>query len=275
MEEFDAKKIKAMAKRMRKNALDMALHAGENGSHLGGGLSCMEILAVLYGSILHLDPKNPQLPYRDRFIISKAHGVLAFYTALKEVGFLTDKDLSKFEENGWFLTGHPKMDMEHGIEFSGGSLGHGPSLGIGTALASKKKGINYNVYILLGDGECQEGSIWEAGIAAPNFHLDNLVMIVDRNKLQYDGPCDFVMGIPNLNEAFVQLGWQVVVINGHDITQIYQSLSAYHDKPLLVIADTIKGKGVSFMENNKVWHHSRLTQQQYEIAVAELEATND
>ena len=273
MKKFDQKEIELMVKRMRRKAFDMAFHAGANGAHLGGGLSCMEIMAVLYGSILNFDSKNTRLASRDRFIISKAHGVLAYYTALQEAGFLNEQDLARFEENGWFLTGHPSINMEHGIEFSGGSLGLGPGLGIGVALAGKKRKIDYRVFVLLGDGECQEGSVWEAAIAAPNFQLDNLVLIVDRNQLQYDGPCDQVMGIPKLGEAFKEFGWEVVVVDGHDITQLYQALSVRYSKPSIIIANTIKGKGVSFMENNKDWHHGRLNQQQYEIAISELEAT--
>ena len=267
--------IKQMVGRMRKQALRMALHAGNNGAHLGGGFSCMEILGVLYGAILDVDPKKPGDRNRDRFIISKAHGVLAYYTALYEKGFLQLSDLDRFEDNGWILTGHPSMNIEHGIEFSGGSLGHGPGLGIGSALAAKKRGLSYHVFVLLGDGECQEGSVWESGYAAPSFGLDNLVFIVDANKLQYDGYSDRILSMERMGHAFNNLGWEVEIVDGHNIEALLESLSKKRDKPLFLIAKTVKGKGVSFMEDVKEWHHGRLTEQLYNQAMTELEAIHD
>lgn len=267
--------IKQMVLRMRMQALNMALHAGNNGAHLGGGLSCMEILGVLYGGILNVHADDPEDRNRDRFIISKAHGVLAYFTALQEKGFLRLSDLERFEENGWMLTGHPSMNPKHGIEFSGGSLGHGPALGIGTALAAKKRKLGYRVFVLLGDGECQEGSVWEAGYAAPSFGLDNLVFIVDANKLQYDGYSDKILSIESMGKAFSNLGWDVDVVDGHDVAALLGSLSRKRDKPLFLIAKTVKGKGVSFMEDVKEWHHGRLTEPLYNTAMAEVEAMHD
>lgn len=275
MPDIRVDEIMKMVSRMRRQALKMALHAGNNGAHLGGGLSCMEILGVLYGGILNINADNPKDRNRDRFIISKAHGVLAYYTALQEKGFLRLSDLERFEENGWMLTGHPSMNLAHGIEFSGGSLGHGPALGIGAALAAKKRKLEYRVFVLLGDGECQEGSVWEAGYAVPSFGLDNLVFIVDANKLQYDGYSEKILSIESMGQAFSNLGWDVDVVDGHDVASLLESLSQNRNKPLFLIAKTVKGKGVSFMEDVKEWHHGRLTEPLYNQAIAEVEARHD
>ena len=192
------KKIEAMAKRMRKKVLDMALAAGASSSHFGGGLSIVDITATLYGAIMKLDPKNPKWENRDRFILSKGHGVLGYYTALSEIGYISEKDLKTFEKDGTYLFGHPVMNRSKGIEFSNGSLGMGLSLGIGVALAGKRKNIDFKVYVLMGDGECNEGSVWEAAMAAPQYKLKNLVAILDRNNMQQTGTNSEIMSVGDL-----------------------------------------------------------------------------
>ena len=231
----------------------------------------MEILAVLYGTVMNISKASLENPDRDRFIISKAHGVLAYYTALYEAGIISKDQLFSYEQDGSDFAGHPTRMLTNGIEFSGGSLGLGPGLGIGVALAGKMRELHYRVFVLLGDGECAEGSVWEALVAAPNFRLGNLALIVDHNKLQYDGFCDEVLKISNFPTVCMNLGWDVETVDGHDVEALYDALSSQGEKPRLIIAETVKGKGVSFMENNKYWHHGSLTQDQYEEAKKELE----
>lgn len=263
-----------MSQNMRRLAFDMALRAGSQGAHLGGGLSIMEIMAVLYGGVMKFEAGNPKWAGRDRFILSKGHGVLAYYSALAEAGFFPAAELEAFETDEGPFGGHPVVNLEKGIEFSSGSLGMGLSFGIGIAL-TRKPDNDFNVYVLLGDGECNEGSVWEAAMSAGHYQLGNLVAIIDRNNLQYDGSNDKVMDLMNFADKWRAFGWEAVEVDGHDIAQLYEAfVNPNRDphKPYVVIANTVKGKGVSFMENQRDWHHSRLTQAQYEQAIAELEA---
>jgi len=265
------KHIKDMAKRMRLNALDMALGAGRNGAHLGPAMSCMEIFAVLYNTVLKYNIREPEWKDRDRLLISKAHCVLAYYTALEEVGFITKDDLMSFEKNGTSFAGHPAMNLNHGIEYSGGSLGMALSVGVGMALNAKQLGHNHKVYVLLGDGECDEGSNWEAFLAAAHFKLDNLVVIIDKNKLQYDGTTEEIMNLGDIGRKLEAFDWQTTEVDGHNITSLLEAFSKnYTAKPYAIIANTIKGKGISFMENIREWHHSTLSQAQYDCAVMEV-----
>ena len=266
------KKIEAMAKRMRKKVLDMALTAGASSSHFGGGLSIVDITATLYGAIMKLDPKNPKWENRDRFILSKGHGVLGYYTALSEIGYISEKDLKTFEKDGTYLFGHPVMNRSKGIEFSNGSLGMGLSLGIGVALAGKRKNIDYKVYVLMGDGECNEGSVWEAAMAGPHYKLDNLVAILDKNNLQQTGTNSEIMSVGNLASKWKSFGWQVFEIDGHNVPEIYETFLSVKNQngPVAIVANTVKGKGFSFSENNNAWHHAPLSSSQYEAALEEL-----
>ncbi|MBK69688.1 MAG: transketolase [Legionellales bacterium] len=266
-------RLEAMALRMRKNVLDMALNAGAGSSHFGGGLSIVDITATLFGEIMNIDPKNPEWDKRDRFILSKGHGVLGYYTALSEVGYITKEDLLNFEKDGGYLFGHPIMKRDKGIEFSNGSLGMGLSLGIGVALASKIKKNNCNVYVLMGDGECNEGSVWEGAMAGAQFNLNNLVAIIDRNNLQQTGSNDEIMSVGDVASKWKSFGWEVEEIDGHNISEIYKTLllAKKFNGPFAIIAHTIKGKGFSFAENNNVWHHAPMTKSQYEDALLELE----
>lgn len=260
-----------MAKRMRLRALEMAYASGANGSHLGGGLSAIEILATLYHDLLNVDPTNPSDENRDRLIVSKGHCVLAYYTALYERGFLSEQDLQQFEQNGYHWHGHAMRDLTHGIEFSGGSLSMGISFAVGEAIACKAKGFDSRVYVLVGDGECDEGLIWEAAMSAAHYKLDNLCVIVDRNRLQYDGDTTEVLNTDSLAEKFLSFGFDVQEVDGHDCKALREALIRKSEKPQCVIADTVKGKGVSFMENDKTWHHHTLNEAQYNQAREEVE----
>lgn len=263
--------MKALAKTLRLSALQMALNSGKNGSHLGAGLSSVEIFAALYGGVLKYDLQNKADENRDRLVVSKGHCVLSYYSALRQAGFLTDEDIQSFETNGSHFHGHAMRNLDKGIEFSGGSLSMGMSFAVGQALACKKKGLTSRVFSIVGDGECDEGLIWEAAMSAANYGLNNFVLIVDRNKLQYDGPTTEVMNQIDLGDKFRAFGFDVRVVDGHDVEALATALNAPSEKPVCVIADTIKGKGVSFMEGVKTWHHSVLTQEQYDQAVKEVE----
>ena len=264
--------IEVMSKRMKKNLLDTALAAGASSSHFGGGLSLIDITATLYGAILKYDPKNPEWSERDRFILSKGHGVLGYYTALVEAGFIPKKDLLSFEKTDSYLLGHSVKNRAKGIEFSNGSLGMGLALGIGVALAGKRRKNAFNIFVVMGDGECNEGSVWEAALAAPQFKLDNLFAIVDRNNFQQTGSNAEIMSVGDLESKWESFGWQVVGVDGHNVAELYDAFTAEYEKnkPVAIIAHTIKGKGFSFSENNNDWHHAPLTKSQYEIAINEL-----
>ena len=259
-------------KEMRKDILKMALAAKREGGHLGGSLSAVEILAALYGGAMRYDPKSPADESRDRFIFSKGHGIMAQYAAYRQIGLLSEEQILTYKQSGSVAPAHPSMNPGLGVEFSSGSLGQGLSQGVGVALALKRKGNSTSrVFVLLGDGECDEGSVWEAAMAAASYRLDNLVAIVDKNGLQYDGDTEKVLALDNLAAKWSAFGWEAVDVDGHDALRLQEVFSRKGDKPLAVMAHTVKGKGVSFMENVPAWHHSILTQRQFDQAIAELE----
>lgn len=260
-----------LAFRMRKRILEAGLNSGTS-THLGGGLSIVEILAALYGSVLNHNPIDPYLESRDRFILSKGHGVLGYFSALVETGYFGDDVFSSFMKNDSNLIAHPILNMDLGIESSNGSLGHGLSLGVGMAWAARYKKEHHRVFVLLGDGECNEGSVWEAAMSGAQFKLNNLTAIIDANGYQSDGSTIDVMDSRGLPGKFAAFGWETVEINGHSPIQLETELNAPNssNKPRAIIARTTKGKGVSFMENNNTWHHNRLTQNSYDLAVSEL-----
>ena len=265
--------IEQMARRMRGHLLEASLAAGASSSHFGGGLSIIDITATLYGAIMKFDKDNPLWSERDRFILSKGHGCLGYYTALVEAGFISIEELIQtFEKTNTDLPGHPVMKKEKGIEFSNGSLGMGLSLGIGVALSGRLRNRKYKVYVMMGDGECNEGSVWEAAMAAPHFKLDKLVAFVDRNNFQQTGANKDIMSIGDVAQKFMSFGWNVFEIDGHNTGEIYDALSkeAIPGKPTAIVAHTIKGKGFSFSENNNDWHHKILSKSQYELALNEL-----
>ena len=265
--------IQKLTKQIRKNILKMSLAAGASSSHFGGSLSTVELLATLYNSVLKFDVSNPLWEDRDRFILSKGHACLGYYAVLCEKGYFTKEDLNLFEQNGSFLLGHPVINKNKGIEFSNGSLGMGLSLGIGVAIAAKKNKKNYRVFVLIGDGECNEGSVWEASMSAPHFKLNNLTAILDRNNLQQTGSNEEIMSTKKLGDKWRSFNWDVKEIDGHNIEQILTAFNYVSEKPKLILANTTKGKGFSFSENNNDWHHKIMTKKQYDDALKELDDT--
>ena len=270
--EENIKKIKNFALAVRKNILEMAVSAGASSAHFGGALSITEIISTLFAYQMKIDNKNPNWEDRDRFILSKGHACLAYYAALCETGYISHEELKTFEKNDSNLLGHPVINRKLGIDFSNGSLGMGLSLGIGVAISSKKKKKNFNVYVIVGDGECNEGSVWEAAMAAPNFKLENLYVIVDKNNFQQTGSNKEIMNVDNLKDKWSSFGWHTTEINGHNVKEIYEYFqqSSKINKPKAIIANTVKGKGFSFSENNNDWHHSILTKNFYDKALKEL-----
>ena len=258
----------AECKDIRKRILELAFRAGSNGSHLGGSLSAVEILNSLYHSDFNFNPSDES---RDRLILSKGHAALALYCVLESVGIISKEEAETFEQNGTTLFAHAKKNITKGIEFSGGSLSLGISYAVGVALACKSKGLNNRIFVLLGDGECDEGLVWEAVMSAVNYHLDNLTFMVDCNGLQSDGYTKDVMDHSPLEKKFEGFGCKVVSVDGHSEKEM---LDAYKveskDCPLVIVAHTVKGKGVSFMENLQQWHHGTLSQAQYEQAMKEV-----
>ena len=265
-------KIIEFKKNLIKNILEMALNAGANSSHFGGALSIADIISVMFAYKMKFEINNPKSENRDRFILSKGHACLAYYAALCEIGFIKKDDLKTFEENDSNLLGHPVRNMDLGIEFSNGSLGMGMSLAIGVALALKKKKKKNNIFVIMGDGECNEGSVWEALMAAPNFNLSNITLIIDRNNFQQTGSNKSIMDLGNLKDKIESFGWNTTEIDGHNIDKIYDYFKnlGNNNKPNALIANTIKGKGFSFSENNNSWHHSILTKELYNKALSEM-----
>ena len=265
-------KIIEFKKNLIKNILEMALNAGANSSHFGGALSIADIISVMFAYKMKFEINNPKSENRDRFILSKGHACLAYYAALCEIGFIKKDDLKTFEENDSNLLGHPVRNMDLGIEFSNGSLGMGMSLAIGVALALKKKKKKNNIFVIMGDGECNEGSVWEALMAAPNFNLGNITLIIDRNNFQQTGSNKSIMDLGNLKDKIESFGWNTTEIDGHNIDKIYDYFKnlGNNNKPNALIANTIKGKGFSFSENNNAWHHSILTKELYDKALSEM-----
>ena len=258
-----------VAREIRHDILRMGLQTGSNGAHFGGGLSLVEIMTVLYKSVMRVNPVSPRWPERDRFILSKGHGAMAYYAALKQAGFVTDDELMTFKSNKTFLYGHPSMNPDKGIEFSSGSLGLGLALGVGTAIGLRKRGNNQSrVFVLMGDGECGEGSVWESAASAAHFGLSNLVAIIDKNGLQYDGPTKDVLNMDGMVEKWESFGWQARTVDGHNLSELLSAFEDLGDQPTVIVANTVKGKGVSFMENNPAWHHKRLTQTQFDELTA-------
>ncbi len=263
--------LELIAKDMRKDVFKMALNSGTKGAHIGGSMSAMEILAVLYGDVMTYDSVNPEWDERDRFIMSKAHSAIGLYAALKYAGYLSEQDIDGALHGDSFLYKHPKYDLKHGFEFSGGSLGQGLALGVGTAIAlDRRNNKTAKVYVLLGDGECDEGSVWEAAASVVHFGLKRITVIVDMNGLQNDGTTEQVMHIGNMAERWKSIGFEVIEVNGHDVLDVRRALLLQTDRPKVIVAHTIKGKGVSFAENVVDWHISYFTKEMYEQAMEEL-----
>jgi len=261
----------ALAKKIRLHALHM-IHRAKS-SHLGSAYSMADLLAVLYGRILRIDPQKPDSADRDRFVLSKGHACAALYAVLAEEGFFPKEWLEHFYENGARLAGHATHVGVPGVEVSTGSLGHGLPLACGMALAGKRDGQAYRVFTLLSDGECDEGSTWEAALFAPHHQLDNLIAIIDYNQIQSLGTVKEVLDLEPFADKWKAFGWAVHEIDGHDCAQIEHALTdvpCAAGKPTCVIAQTVKGKGVSFMENKLLWHYRAPDRDEMARALAEL-----
>ena len=310
--------LRGLAKQVRLDGLEMAKTSGRGGAHLGGSFSAVEILTVLYGYAMRFDPEKPEWDGRDRFLPSKNHCVLAHLPVLARSGFFDVAELQEFQKNGGRLTGYP-LRPEIGLEYSGGSLGMAISFGVGQALTLREKsGVSVGadvadggmgssaaegaviprVFVLMGDAELNEGSIWEAFMSAAHYKLSNLIAIIDRNHLSYDGNTEDVMAIEPLEDKLRAFGWDVVTCDGHDVSDLVRAFDealgdiggcaggkadgtgnadagvagADEGKPHVIIADTIKGKGVSFMESVPSYHHASITEEQYEQAKVEIMA---
>jgi len=261
---------KRLANNIRLHAINMTSLGGS--SHVGSILSIADILAILYGSVLNYKSNSPRWKGRDRFILSKGHAGAGVYAALAESGFMSIDKLKTHYQDGSDLSGHVSHKGVPGVEFSTGSLGHGLPVATGMALAAKIDNKNHKVYVLMSDGECDEGSNWEAALFAPHHKLDNLVVIIDRNKLQSIHSTEDTLGLEPFVDKWQAFGWNVVEVDGHNHEQLLSACeSKVVGKPLCIVANTTKGKGVSFMENQILWHYRSPQGEEYEAAINELE----
>ncbi len=261
-------KLEERARRVRKDILDMAYNASD--SHIGCAMSVVEILVGLYFKVMNINPNDPRWQERDRFVLSKGHVASALYSVLSEREFFPKNFLSEFARNGSFLSSHVDGSALPGVETSGGSGGHGLSLGAGMALAAKMDNSKRRIFVLCGDGELQEGSVWEAAMFAASRKLNNLTLVIDRNHYQTWDDVDNVVSPEPLDKKFDAFGWETERVEGHRFVALCHVLSRYTDRPHAVIAETVKGKGISFMENKGEWHNGVLTKEQYEAAVKEV-----
>ena len=270
MSENGERELNGVANRLRRRTIEMICRAGSG--HPGGSLSAADILAALYFRVLRIDPARPNWEDRDRFILSKGHAAPIYYATLMERGYFSEEVLSTYGQIDSCLQGHPDMHTP-GVDMSSGSLGQGLSAAVGMALGARLKGKHLRVYALLGDGETQEGQVWEAAMAAPKFELDHLLGIIDHNRLQIDGPVDSVMPIEPIADKWRAFNWHVLEIDGHDVGEIVracETAATLKGKPTMIIAHTVKGKGVCFMENNPDWHAKVPTDAEREKALTEL-----
>lgn len=270
---MDTKQLALTAAKARLLGLDMVYGAASG--HLGGSFSAMDLLTVLYQNVMQVDPADPSDPDRDRFVLSKGHCTPALYPTLALRGYFPTEELKLFRSVNGHMSGHAEMHHVKGVDMSTGSLGQGISAAVGMALAGKLDRKNYRVYTLLGDGEIEEGQVWEAAMSAAKFHLDNLCAIVDVNGLQIDGATADVMPSEPLDKKWEAFGWRVISCDGHDYQAIeaaFEQARAVKGQPTVLLARTVKGRGVSFMENNAGWHGKAPNAEQYEQAKAELSA---
>ena len=266
--------LEKIAKEIRKEIVLM--HYRSKASHIGSALSVVDILVVLYFKVLNIDPNNPSSLSRDYFILSKGHAASAWYAVLAERGFFSKDLLKGYCMNGGKLPEHPDRFSVPGIEASTGSLGHGLPISVGIALAGKQNKCNYKVFVLMSDGECEEGSVWEGAITAPRLKLDNLIAIVDANKLQAYEKTDNIQKISSLKYKFKDFGWRVKEVNGHDLSEmerVFRNVPLEEGKPTMVIAHTIKGKGIKEMENRLEWHYKSPRENEVKKFIEEIEGT--
>ena len=263
--------LEKIAKKIRMDTIKM-IYKVKSG-HPGGALSIADILAVLYFDEMHVDVKNPQMPDRDRFVLSKGHAATSLYAALAAKEYFAREELWTLRQYQSILQGHPDMKVTPGLDMSSGSLGQGLSIANGMALAAKLQKKEFRVYAILGDGELDEGQIWEAAMTAPQFRLDNIVAIIDQNGFQINGTTDDVMKVASIEDKFQAFGWNVLSIDGNDISAIkdaFQKAKNCKDRPTAIVAKTLKGKGVSYMEDRCEWHSGVPTEEQYQLAMQEL-----
>tara|TARA_B100001123_G_scaffold447729_1_gene606192 strand:+ start:1091 stop:1924 length:834 start_codon:yes stop_codon:yes gene_type:complete len=264
--------ILVLKKALIRNIVDAAYYAGASSAHIGGALSSVDIVSTLFSEFIKINKENFDNIERDYFILSKGHACLVYYAALAEMGFFSKDKLKLFEKTDSFLLGHPVLNKKYGIDFSTGSLGMGVSIGVGVALALKKKKTDKKVYVLAGDGECNEGSIWESVMSASHFNLDNLIIIIDKNNLQQTGKNSEIMNLGDLKSKLSSFGCEAYSVNGHDIKELINIFSSKNKttKPKAIVANTIKGKGLSFAENDNKFHHTVLTKSLYDKALEEI-----
>ena len=269
---YSIAELPGMAKKIRRDIVNMISTAGSG--HPGGSLSAVEILTALYFNVLRQNPGDPRWADRDRFILSKGHAAPVLYATLAASGYLPEAELCTIRKIDSRLQGHPECGLTPGVEMSGGALGQGLSFGIGVTLAARLNNKNYRTYVLLGDGECDEGQVWEAAMAAAHFKLDKLTAIVDHNGIQLDGWNKDIMNVEPLAQKWQSFGWNTIEVDGHDIVQVIAALEKAQKmagKPSVIVARTVKGKGVSFMENNPDFHGKAPTAEETKIAIKELE----
>ena len=266
--------LHAKAKRIRSDILKM-LYLCQSG-HPGGSLSLVEILMALYYKTIDVDPKNPAKEDRDRVVLSKGHGCPALYAILADLGFFPREDLWKLRQIDSHLQGHPDMAKTPGIDVNTGSLGQGASVAVGLALAAKYKKASYRVFAIVGDGELQEGMIWEAAMSAAHYKLDNYIVLLDHNGLQIDGSNESVMGLGDIMAKYKAFGFECFKVDGHDMNAIVAAIETpVLGKPKFICCETVKGKGVSFMENNAGWHGRPIQKEEYALAMKEVGGTDD
>ena len=273
---MNAKQLELIAEQNRKRLVEV-VYAAKAG-HIGGDLSCLNVMTALYFEVMkNIDPAAPKNPERDRFVLSKGHCVEALYVTLEAKGFLAPEVLDTLGKFGSILSGHPTIEVP-GIEVNSGALGHGLPIGVGMAIAAKMDKKAWRTFVMMGDGEQGEGSIYEAAMAGGKYQLDNLVAIIDRNHLQISGNTEDVMPIDSIRERWSAFGWDVIELNGdsmEDILRAFNSIDYHNQKPHLLVSNTTKGRGVSFMEGIAKWHHGVLNEEQCKAAVAEIEKRID
>jgi transketolase len=264
------RELQIIAEQVRKRVVELIYYS--KCGHIGGGLSSVEIEIALYFEIMNIDPKNPSMADRDRFILSKGHSVETLYAVLVASGFFNNEILNTYSHFNSILAGHPTKKVP-GIELNSGALGHGLSVGVGMSLAAKMDQIKYRTYVLMGDGEQGEGSIYEAAMSASHYKLDNLVAIIDRNMLQISGKTEDIMPLEPLKERWESFGWEILEVDGNNLEEVvssFRSLNHFNSKPKLIIAHTTKGCGISFMEKIAKWHHGIPNMEQFDEAIAEI-----
>jgi transketolase len=271
-EKTTVEKLEKSATRIRRRLVEVVCRA--KAGHIGGGLSSTDVLTALYLDVMRVDPKNPKMAGRDRFIMSKGHSVEALYCVLEAAGFITPELLDTYGQCGSLLAGHPTVKVP-GVEVNSGALGHGLSIGVGLAIAAKMDGEAYKTFVLMGDGEQGEGSIYEAAMAGSHYKLDNLVAIIDRNGLQISGGTEDVMSLEPMRARWEAFGWEVLEMDGNNMQEVldtFYGIDYKNGKPHLIISRTVKGKGISYMENGAKWHHGVPDDAQREEALREIDA---